>query len=147
MLTLGIAQASLALLSLNRIFPCLLAGFTSYFTSIFTSFLNLRKLSQIQLNTIMNFTGIIIAACTFLTIGIWHPIVIKTEYYWGTRPWIIYLLVGLASITAALFIENTIISAIVGVFGASALWGIGELFQQKKRVEKGWFPKNPKRKY
>ena len=41
----------------------------------------------------MNFTGIIIAACTFLTIGIWHPIVIKTEYYWGTRPWIIYLLV------------------------------------------------------
>ena len=95
----------------------------------------------------MYFTGIIIAICTFLTIGIWHPIVIKTEYYWGTRPWIIYLLIGLASLVAALFIENTIISAVVGVFGASALWGIGELFQQKKRVEKGWFPKNPKRRY
>jgi hypothetical protein len=48
---------------------------------------------------------------------------------------------------AALFIEDTLISAIVGVFGESALWGIGELFEQKKRVEKGWFPKNPKRKY
>ena len=93
----------------------------------------------------MYFTGIIIAICTFLTIGIWHPIVIKTEYYWGTKPWIIYLLVGVASIIAALFIENTMISAIVGVFGASALWGIGELFEQKKRVERGWFPKNPKR--
>ena len=58
-----------------------------------------------------------------------------------------YLLIGLASLAAALFIENTIISAVVGVFGASALWGIGELFQQKKRVEKGWFPKNPKRRY
>ncbi len=58
-----------------------------------------------------------------------------------------YLIIGLASIIGALFIENTIISAIVGVFGASALWGIGELFHQKKRVEKGWFPKNPNRKY
>ena len=95
----------------------------------------------------MYFTGIIIAASTFLAIGIWHPIVIKTEYYWGTRPWIIYLIVGLACIAGALFIENAIISSIVGVFGASALWGIGELFAQKRRVEKGWFPKSPNRKY
>jgi hypothetical protein len=95
----------------------------------------------------MYFTGIIIAASTFLAIGIWHPIVIKTEYYFGTRPWIIYLIVGLACIAGALFIENAIISSIVGVFGASALWGIGELFAQKRRVEKGWFPKNPNRKY
>ena len=95
----------------------------------------------------MYFTGIIIAASTFLAIGIWHPIVIKTEYYWGTRPWIIYLIVGLACIAGALFIENAIISSIVGVFGASALWGIGELFAQKRRVEMGWFPKNPNRKY
>ena len=95
----------------------------------------------------MYFTGIIIAIMTFLAIGIWHPIVIKTEYYWGTRPWILYLIVGLACITGALFIENAIISSIVGVFGASALWGIGELFAQKRRVEKGWFPKNPNRKY
>jgi hypothetical protein len=94
----------------------------------------------------MYFTGIIIAVCTFLTIGIWHPIVIKTEYYWGTRPWIVYLVIGLAAIGAALFIENTLISAVVGVFGASALWGIGELFEQKKRVERGWFPKRQKNK-
>ena len=95
----------------------------------------------------MYFTGIIIAICTFLTIGIWHPIVIKTEYRWGTRPWTVYLTIGLACIIGALFIENTILSAIVGVFGASALWGIGELFSQKKRVEKGWFPMNPRRRH
>lgn len=95
----------------------------------------------------MYFTGIIIAVCTFLTIGIWHPIVIKTEYYYGTRPWIAYLVIGIVCIVGALFIENTLLSAIVGVFGASALWGIGELFSQKKRVEKGWFPMNPKRKH
>ena len=46
----------------------------------------------------MYFTGIIIAACTFLAIGVWHPIVIKTEYYWGTRPWVLYLIVGIACI-------------------------------------------------
>lgn len=43
----------------------------------------------------MYFTGISIAVMTFLTIGIWHPIVIKTEYHWGTRPWVVYLLVGI----------------------------------------------------
>lgn len=95
----------------------------------------------------MYFTGIIIAVCTFLTIGIWHPVVIKTEYYLGTRVWWVYLLIGLGCVIGALFIENTILSAVVGVFGASALWGIGELFAQKRRVEKGWFPMNPKRKH
>lgn len=94
----------------------------------------------------MYFEGIIIAISTFLIIGFWHPIVIKTEYYWGTRPWIAYLLTGLLCLGCALFIENIYISSLLGVFGASALWGIGELFSQKKRVEKGWFPMNPKRK-
>ena len=94
----------------------------------------------------MYFTGIVIAISTFLIIGFFHPIVIKAEYYTGTRLWWVFLLVGLMSIVAALFIENSALSAIIGVFGASALWGIGELFSQKKRVEKGWFPMNPKRK-
>jgi len=92
------------------------------------------------------YTGITIAIMTFLTIGIWHPIVIKTEYHWGTRPWVVYLLIGLGCMGAALFIENIYLSSFLGVFGASALWGIGELFSQKKRVQKGWFPMNPKRK-
>jgi len=95
----------------------------------------------------MHFTGITIAAMTFLTIGIWHPIVIKTEYYWGTRPWILYLFIGIICLVAALFMANVYLSSFLGVFGASALWGIGELFAQKKRVEKGWFPMNPKRKH
>ena len=95
----------------------------------------------------MYFTGIIIAISTFVIIGFFHPIVIKAEYYTGVRYWWVFLVVGLASIGGALFIENEIISALIGVFGASSLWGIGELFSQKKRVEKGWFPMNPKRKH
>ena len=32
----------------------------------------------------MNFTGLIIAVTTFLVIGLFHPIVIKSEYHFGT---------------------------------------------------------------
>lgn len=93
------------------------------------------------------FTGIIIAISTFLIIGVFHPIVIKVEYYFGTRLWWAFLLVGLLCIGVALLIENPVFSSIMGVTGASSLWGIGELFSQKKRVERGWFPMNPKRKH
>ena len=27
--------------------------------------------------------GLVIGICTFLIIGIFHPIVVKAEYYWG----------------------------------------------------------------
>ena len=94
----------------------------------------------------MYFTGIIIAVSTFLIIGFFHPIVIKAEYYTGTHLWWLFLVVGIVAIGGALFIENEILSAIVGVFGASSLWGIGELFSQRKRVLKGWFHMNPKRR-
>lgn len=95
----------------------------------------------------MNFTGIIIAICTFFIIGIFHPIVIKTEYYTGTRFWWVFLLSGIVIIITALFVKDIIISSILGVTGASCIWSIGELFDQRKRVLKGWFPMNPKRKH
>lgn len=92
------------------------------------------------------FTGIIIAISTFLIIGVFHPIVIKTEYYWGTRPWWLFLVSGIAAVIGALFVGNVIASSLLGVLGATLLWSIGEIFEQKKRVEKGWFPKNPNKK-
>ena len=95
----------------------------------------------------MYFTGVIIALSTFLIIGVFHPIVIKVEYHTGTSLWWLFLLLGIGSIGSALFIENEIVSALIGVFGASCLWSIGELFSQKKRVEKGWFPMNPRRRH
>lgn len=92
------------------------------------------------------FKGLFIALSTFLIIGAFHPIVIKTEYYYGTRPWWIFLILGLASISGALFVADVFWSALLGVLGASLLWSIGELFEQKQRVKKGWFPMNEKRK-
>ena len=92
------------------------------------------------------FEGIIIAIATFLIIGLFHPIVIKSEYYWGVRCWPLFAVVGVALLAVSLFVSNVLLAAIIGVAGCSSLWSILELFQQRKRVRKGWFPKNPKHK-
>lgn len=91
----------------------------------------------------MTLTGVIIGLATFLIIGAFHPVVIKTEYYFGVRPWWIFLIVGIGCIVGALFIKSLLVSAIVGVTGFSALWSILELFEQRERVNKGWFPEGP----
>ena len=38
----------------------------------------------------MNFESIIIAAATFFIIGIFHPIVIKAEYYFSKKIWPVF---------------------------------------------------------
>lgn len=95
----------------------------------------------------IHLTGIIIAVSTFLIIGLFHPLVIKVEYHSGTRYWWVFLVAGIISIIAALFVEAVIVSSLLGVLGASLIWSIGELFHQRRRVKKGWFPMNPKRKH
>ena len=94
----------------------------------------------------MNYSGLIIAVITFLVIGLFHPLVIKGEYYFGTRCWWVFLLAGIAFIVASLLVSDDMLSPILGVVGCSCLWSILEIFEQKGRVEKGWFPKTPKRK-
>ena len=95
----------------------------------------------------MNFVGIIIAITTFLVIGLFHPIVIKGEYYFGTKCWWWFLILGVLFIVASLFVGNDILSPVLGVIGCSCLWSILEIFEQRQRVLKGWFPMNPKRKH
>ncbi|MBO5807609.1 MAG: DUF4491 family protein [Bacteroidaceae bacterium] len=94
----------------------------------------------------LNFSGIIIGVATFLVIGLFHPLVIKAEYYIGVKSWWLFLLLGILSAIASLLVVNLIISILLGVVAFSSFWSIGEVFQQKKRVEKGWFPANPKKK-
>lgn len=93
----------------------------------------------------MNFTGIVIGLCTFLIIGMFHPLVIKAEYYLGKQCWWIFLLAGILFAVLSLFIPGEW-SVISGVVAFSSFWSILELFQQEKRVKKGWFPENPDRK-
>lgn len=89
--------------------------------------------------------GPLLGLATFLIIGLFHPIVIKTEYHFGTRPWWIFLLVGVGGTVAAFFIDSLFWSALAAIVAFSSLWSIKELFEQKERVRKGWFPRNPRR--
>lgn len=95
----------------------------------------------------LHLDGLLIGICTFLIIGIFHPIVIKAEYYWGTKCWWFFLILGIIGILFSLYIESVFWSAILGVFAFSSFWTIKEIFEQEERVMKGWFPRNPKRKY
>lgn len=94
-----------------------------------------------------NLLGLVIGLSTFLIIGIFHPIVIKCEYYFGTRCWWAFLLTGIAGVVLAIIVKNVLASALLGVTAFSCFWSILEIFEQQERVRKGWFPRNPKRKY
>ena len=91
----------------------------------------------------MNFTGIIVGLATFLIIGIFHPIVIKAEYYLGTRCWWMFLVAGILFGIMSLSVDNLIASTILGVTAFSSFWSIRDLKDQKERVRKGWFPAGP----
>ena len=90
----------------------------------------------------LDFTGLIVGAATFLTIGLFHPIVIKAEYHWGVNCWWFFLVVGLVCVVGSLFLHG-IATIILGVVGFSSLWSILELVKQRKRVDRGWFPEGP----
>ena len=91
-------------------------------------------------------TGLFIGLCTFLIIGIFHPFVIKGEYYFGEKIKWAFLIGGIVFLFLSIMVDSIILSAIFGVTSFSSFWGIKEVSEQVERVRKGWFPANPKRK-
>ena len=94
----------------------------------------------------LNYSGLIIGLATFLIIGIFHPLVIKGEYYFGVKCWWAFMICGLIGAALSLISDNYIVSILLGVFSFSCFWSIKEVFDQRTRVEKGWFPKRNKDK-
>ena len=95
----------------------------------------------------LNWLGLVIGISTFLIIGVFHPIVIKAEYYFGTRCWWWFVVAGVALLIAAVLVDSVLASALLGVTAFSCFWSILEIFEQQERVRKGWFPRTPKRRY
>lgn len=93
-----------------------------------------------------NLLGLCIGICTFLIIGLFHPIVIKSEYYFGTRCWWWFLVLAIVCLVASVLVSDVFVQSLLGVTAFSSFWSIKELFEQKERVRKGWFPANPNRK-
>lgn len=94
----------------------------------------------------MHVTGILIGLFSFAVIGLFHPIVIKCEYYLTDRVWPLFLATGLVFLLLALLTHDVFFSSLLGVLGFACLWSIGELKEQRERVKKGWFPSNPNRR-
>lgn len=90
-------------------------------------------------------TGLVIGIGTFLIIGLFHPVVIKAEYYWGTRCWWVFVVLGVAGLIGSVLTDRVLLSSLAGVFAFSSFWSVKEIFEQRERVLKGWFPMNPKR--
>ncbi|MHC6180642.1 DUF4491 family protein [Clostridium sp. JNZ X4-2] len=89
----------------------------------------------------LNYYGLITGIFVLILTGIGHILVIKGEYYFGIKIWPLFLLIGCLSIAFSLLIKSNILSGFLGILGFTFLWGILELFKQKERVSKGWFPK------
>lgn len=94
--------------------------------------------------TTYHLTGLAIGVATFLIIGLFHPLVIKGEYYFGVGCWWFFALMGIGGVVGSILVDNILVSTLLAVWGASSFWSIGELFEQRKRVERGWFPKREK---
>lgn len=89
----------------------------------------------------INYYGFVIGLVMLITTGLGHVIVIKGEYHLGLKIWPLFLIIGILSILLSFIVVNTLLSGILGIMGVTFLWGILELFQQRERVRKGWFPK------
>lgn len=94
-----------------------------------------------------NLQGLLIGLATFLIIGMFHPLVIKGEYYFGVKCWWAFLVAGIVCTILSVYIKENTLSILLGVTAFSCFWSILEVFEQRERVRKGWFPKNPKREH
>lgn len=89
----------------------------------------------------MNFyiENIVLGVFLFFIIGIFHPIVIKAEYYFGKKIWPVFFAAGLAALIASLLIQGNA-GRMFAVLSCTLFWSIKELYEQEERVKKGWFP-------
>lgn len=88
----------------------------------------------------MNFFGLALGIITLLVIGLGFVWVIRGERYFGYLWWPYVMGIGVLLVVGSLFIANLWISALLGVFGSSFVWGSTELKEQAIRAEIGWYP-------
>jgi hypothetical protein len=88
----------------------------------------------------MNWFGLWIGLATLCIIGMGFGWVIRGERYFGLSWWPYVIALGLIFILGSLFVPFTWGSALLGIAGASLVWGATELKDQAVRSELGWYP-------
>jgi uncharacterized protein DUF4491 len=88
----------------------------------------------------MIFFGLLTGIVTLFIIGLGFPLVIQGERRFSYLCWPYMMGIGFVIILASVFISLNWLSAIVGVLGATFVWGSTELKDQAVRAEIGWYP-------
>ena len=88
----------------------------------------------------MNWFGILLGFSTLFIIGLGFVWVIRGERYFGYLWWPYAMGLGILLVIGSLFLANDWASALLGVTGASLIWGSTELKEQAVRAELGWYP-------
>lgn len=88
----------------------------------------------------MNYFGLLIGFATLCVIGLGFPLVIRGERIFGYLWWPYMMVAGILFVVISLFIQIDWISVLVGVLGATFVWGSTELKEQAVRAELGWYP-------
>ena len=84
--------------------------------------------------------GLLIGLATLLIIGMGFIWVIRGERYLGVLWWPYFMGTGILLVIASLWISSTWGAALLGILGASLVWGSTELKEQAIRAELGWYP-------
>jgi hypothetical protein len=93
----------------------------------------------------MNYFGLLTAIATLFIIGLGFPLVIQGERRFGYLWWPYMMSIGILLIAISLFISIDWLAVLVGVLGATFVWGSTELKEQAVRAELGWYPFNPRK--
>src|SRR6266508_2274938 len=90
----------------------------------------------------MNYFGLLIGIANLFIIGLGFPLVIHGERVFGFLWWPYMMMGGIVLIIVSLFIQIDWFSVLIGVLGATFVWGSTELKEQAVRAEIGWYPFN-----
>jgi hypothetical protein len=93
----------------------------------------------------MNFFGLTLGIVTLFIIGLGFIWVIRGERYFGYLWWPYVMAFGIFMLIGSLFVSSIWLSALLGAFGASLVWGSTELKEQAIRTEVGWYPFNARK--
>lgn len=84
--------------------------------------------------TSLQWAGIVLAAVTFITIGIGHVLVRRLYARYGTRPAIPFFFSGAVVLLASMLVQNNLLSAVLGLTAITLAWDGIEMYRQEKRI-------------
>ncbi|MGB9673610.1 MAG: DUF4491 family protein [Anaerolineales bacterium] len=94
----------------------------------------------------MNLFGFLLGLLSLMIIGMGFLWVMQVERYLSYLWWPYILGLGCLCLIASLFTKVDWVSALLGAFGASLIWGSTELKHQAVRSKLGWYPTHSPKK-